>query len=112
MFKKAKKFLLVALVACSIAPTAFVATPAHAQSGGIVTPYLLIDDVLDTYSAFASANDSSHNVSCYDEIYKSLSYRSGYSLKGTTILWSAAGFSPKDGYPGTVSRLKCNYRTW
>lgn len=48
MFKKAKKFLLVALVACSIAPTALVATPAHAQSGGIVAPYLLIDDVLDT----------------------------------------------------------------
>ncbi len=41
-----------------------------------------------------------------------MSERRIYSLKGTTILWSAAGFSPKDGYPGTVSRLKCNYRTW
>lgn len=38
MFKRAKKFLLVALIACSIAPTALVATPAHAQSGGIVAP--------------------------------------------------------------------------
>ncbi len=112
MFKRAKKYLLVALIACSIAPTALIAAPAFAQDNGTIAPYLLIDDVLDTYSAFASANDSSHNVSCYDKIHKSLSYKSGYSLKSTTILWSAAGFSPKDGYPGTVSRLKCNYRTW
>lgn len=112
MFKRAKKCLLAVLLACSIAPVAAVATPAYAREGGIIAPYLLVDDVLDTYSAFASANDSSHNVSCYDKIYRSLSYRSGYSLKSTTVLWSAAGFSPKDGFPGTVSRLKCNYSTW
>lgn len=112
MLSRTKIAMITTIAALMIAPSLLTATPAVARSRPIVAPYLLVDDVLDTYSAFASANDSSHNVSRYNETYKSLSYRRGYNLKGTEVLWSAAGFSPKDGYPGTVSRLKCIYATW
>lgn len=105
------RFLAIALAAAITATSltaAAMPTEAKAQEAA---PCSLLDTVLDCYSSFSTANYPKYNVAQYNKTYKNLSYRKGYSLTRTECLWSSAGIGP-NGYPGTISRMKCHYSTW
>ncbi len=99
--------LFFALIFSLAALTSFP-TLSKAQE---IAPCSLIDTVLDCYSSFSTANYPQHNVARYNKTYKNLTYRKGYSLKSTSCLWTSVGVGP-NGYPGYISRMQCNYKTW
>ncbi len=108
--KRSRLAALMLATAFSFTALLSLGAPTKAQAQE-VAPYSLIDTVLDCYSSFSTANYPQYNVAQYDKTYKNLTYRNGYSLKSTSCLWTSAGIGP-NGYPGYISRMQCNYKTW
>ncbi|WP_293815274.1 hypothetical protein [uncultured Parolsenella sp.] len=108
--KKNHLLVIILIVVFSFTALLSFGTPTKAQAREIA-PCSLIDTVLDCYSSFSTANNPEKNIAQYDETYRNLTYRNGYSLKGTTCLWTSAGIGPNN-FPGFISRMQCNYKTW
>ena len=113
MKEQSLQFRLAALVVAvfvAVSALAVYASPTTAEAYDAV-PCSYIDTVLDCYTSFSAANNPEYNVAQYNKTYKNLTYRNGYSLTGTSCLWTTVGYGP-NGKPGYISRMQCNYSTW
>lgn len=113
MKEQSLQFRLAALVLAAfvaLSALAICASPTTAEADDAV-PCAYIDTVLDCYTSFTTANNPEYNIAQYNQTYKNISYRNGYSLTGTSCLWTTVGVGP-NGKPGYISRMQCNYNTY
>ena len=74
-----------------------------------------IDDVLDSYGYFFCYQTSSHNNKVFEPVYRTLTYRNGYTRKyPDALLYSIAQYPcPTDPtHNGMLKRFSCSYETY
>lgn len=74
-----------------------------------------IDDVLDSYGYFFCYQTSSHDIKVFEPVYRTLTYRNGYTRKyPDTLLYSIAQYPcPTDPtHNGMLKRFSCSYETY
>lgn len=111
--------LLASALALFSVPTVSVATTLDSLSLTALSPVEVqrstIDDVLDSYGYFFCYQTSSHDIKVFEPVYRTLTYRNGYTRKyPDTLLYLIAQYPcPTDPtHNGMLKRFSCSYETY